>query len=398
MRTAFLFYLLLLGTCVSAEEIETVIVPPPSPVVAGQEAVFSVLFLNSGEEPIHLTFPDSPLFRLTSSNSQLEVTAKITSTTLSSAMVVGKGNYTRVKYVFTIPEGIKGPTGLDADAFNAAPVMFTVSPPPPPDTASKETTVSGTEKYRSFETLFSLYQRYLVNLSAYEPMYFLVGTEPKNSKFQISLKYQFFNDNHPLAQEHPWVKGIHMGYTQTSFWDLESDSIPFRDTSYKPELFFLTDNLRARPSALTGFFFQSGFQHESNGRSGDTSRSTNFLYVKPIFTLFNEKDRYGFQISPKIWTYVKNEDETNSDLDDYRGYFDLELKAGLAESFVLSSNFRWANEGTSIQLDLTYPLNQYFFKNLDFYLQIQYVNSLAETLLNYRHRTEALRFGFSIVR
>lgn len=32
------------------------------------------------------------------------------------------------------------------------------------------------------------------------------------------------------------------------------------------------------------------------------------------------------------------------------------------------------------------------------YFQIQYVNALAESLLNFRDRTEALRIGFAIIR
>jgi outer membrane phospholipase A len=103
-------------------------------------------------------------------------------------------------------------------------------------------------------------------------------------------------------------------------------------------------------------------------------------------------------IAPKIWTYIANEDETNPDLKYYRGYFDLETKLGKADSFVLGSHFRWAKEGASIEIDLTYPLHRFIFKNLDLYFQVQYVNALAESLLNFRDRTEAVRLGFAIVR
>ena len=71
---------------------------------------------------------------------------------------------------------------------------------------------------------------------------------------------------------------------------------------------------------------------------------------------------------------------------------------GQADGFVLGSNFRWAKEGGSMELDRTYPLSQFIFKNLNLYFQVQYVNALAESLLNYRDRTEAVRLGFAIVR
>jgi outer membrane phospholipase A len=288
---------------------------------------------------------------------------------------------------------------MEVAALNADPVMFAIAAAEgqktqvPADDGPK-----APEEFATLDSLFTLYQPYLVNIGAYEPMYFLVGIEPEETKFQISFKYRFFNPEGALAENHPWLKGFHFGYTQTSFWDLASDSAPFEDTSYKPELFFLSSNINARTSRMQGCFFQAGFQHESNGRGGEFSRSTNFLYAKPIFIFYDSKTRLGLQVAPKIWAYVSNDDETNPDLEDYRGYFDLETKLGKADSFVLGSHLWWADEGPSILLDLTYPLHRLLFHGFDFYIQAQYVNALAESLLEYRERTEAVRLGFSIVR
>ena len=38
-------------------------------------------------------------------------------------------------------------------------------------------------KYHTMDALFTLYQPYLVNIEAYEPIYFLVGADPSKSKF-----------------------------------------------------------------------------------------------------------------------------------------------------------------------------------------------------------------------
>ncbi len=256
----------------------------------------------------------------------------------------------------------------------------------------------GGETCDTLDDIFSLYQPYLSNLGAYEPMYFLVGVDPEQSKFQISLKYRIFSEDSLLAEKYPWVSGIHFGYTQTSFWDLASDSAPFEDTSYKPELFFLSRNLKCAPPWLKGFFLQAGALHESNGRGGDLSRSTNHLYLMPIAVFYNDTNRFGVSIAPRIWSYFNNEDDNNPDLDQYRGYFDLKVKFGTANGFVLGTSFRWAGEGASVQADLTYPLDVLFFRNFDLFFQVQYVNALAESLLRYRERNEALRVGFAIVR
>jgi outer membrane phospholipase A len=254
------------------------------------------------------------------------------------------------------------------------------------------------ESYPSLDSLFSLYQPYVANISAYEPIYFLVGADPKKSKFQISLKYRFINPESKLGSTYPWSQGLHLGYTQTSFWDLVSDSAPFEDTSYKPEIFYLSPNLMQSPSKIKGLFLQGGLQHESNGRAADLSRSTNHLYLKPIMILYDPAKRLGFQLAPKVWAYVNNADDTNPDLSDYRGYFDLEMKLGWAESLVLGSKLRWASEGPSVELDLTYPLHRFFLNSLNIYLQAQYVDALAESLLHYEKRTQAFRIGFAIVR
>ncbi|MFC1653044.1 phospholipase A, partial [Planctomycetota bacterium] len=123
-------------------------------------------------------------------------------------------------------------------------------------------TPSDRMKYPRLDAFEEVYQPYIKNLTAYKPTYFLVGTDPSDSKFQFSFKYQFWND------PNSWAQGLHFGYTQTSFWDLQSDSKPFDDTSYKPELFYLTPNLDFGVPWLRGMFIRTGLQHESNGRGG----------------------------------------------------------------------------------------------------------------------------------
>jgi outer membrane phospholipase A len=250
---------------------------------------------------------------------------------------------------------------------------------------------------QTLDSMFSIYQPYLKNISAYQPIYFLVGVDPSESRFQFSFKYRFLNPESSVTKKYHWIQGFHLAFTQTSFWDLKERSQPFKDTSYKPELFFLTQNLLKKDFGFGSIFFQTGYQHESNGRGDDLSRSTNYLYLKPVFIFFNKKNELGLQFSPKIWAYVGNDNDTNPDLMDYRGYFDLEIKAGTANSIVFESHFRSARKGNSIRMDVTYPLNN-IFKNVDLYFQVQYLNALAESLISYKERTHAVRLGFAIVR
>jgi phospholipase A1/A2 len=255
------------------------------------------------------------------------------------------------------------------------------------------------DAYPDLDTLNALYQPYSVNISTYEPIYLLVGTDPRMSKLQISFKYRIFNPEGSMGSMFPWLMpGFHLGYTQTSFWDLQSVSVPFDDISYKPELFFISPNIKPRFAWMEGLFVQTGFQHESNGRSGEESRSTNFLYIRPITIFHKPGTQPGLQLGVKIWTYVYNSEKKNPDLKEYRGIFELDGKMGRADGWVLGSTLRWASKGPSVTFDLTYPLHKILRDNLDFYFQIQYADVLAESLLDYQQRTKVLRLGIAIVR
>lgn len=208
-------------------------------------------------------------------------------------------------------------------------------------------------------------------------MYFLVGANPEKSMFQFSLKYRFFNEDDPIAEKRFWLTHIFFAYTQTSFWDLKSKSMPFEDTSYQPEFFFQTTNFRKKRTSWLGMFFKVGAQHESNGQSEELSRSTNYFYIQPIMIFYHKSSQYGLQLAPKFWLYLFNENETNPDLKDYRGYFDLQIKFGKADSLVVDTHFWSARKGSSVQCDLAYPLNRQIKNSLNFYLHAQYANRLV---------------------
>lgn len=76
-------------------------------------------------------------------------------------------------------------------------------------------------------------------VSVYEPVYFLMGGDGGlNAKFQISLRYRLFDDRGKLASRLPWIDDLYLAYSQTSLWDLNELSKPFKDSSYRPRFFF----------------------------------------------------------------------------------------------------------------------------------------------------------------
>jgi outer membrane phospholipase A len=367
-----------------------IMVTPQATLRAGKPAVLTVYHCNRGQEPVVVKLHRQLTCRLTTAEQSVEVVATAVEPKTGDEHKLAPGAFIERSYRLQVPAELAGVVSLAVDELGIT--GLSIAPPAP-----VEAPATVTDQPRTFDTLdslFDLYQPYLPNIRAYQPMYFLIGANPEESKLQFSFKYSFFEPG-SLGKRFKWTRGLNFAYTQTSFWDLKSSSKPFQDTSYKPEFFHLTRNLSSRPTHR-GLFLQSGFEHESNGRGGVQSRSTNYLYVKPIFIWFNPDTQIGLQVAPKIWSYVGNSN-LNPDLPDYRGYFDLEIKVGKADSFVLGSHLRWAREGVSTQLDLTYPMH-FLFKNLEIYLQAQYSYALAESLVDYRQRTNAFRLGVAIVR
>src|SRR5204862_219711 len=79
----------------------------------------------------------------------------------------------------------------------------------------------------------------LLPLSEEEPVYFVIGPRGGwNARFQISFKYRLFDQSAGFGAQQPWLQGFYFGYTQSSLWDLSSESKPFRDTSYRPSFFW----------------------------------------------------------------------------------------------------------------------------------------------------------------
>lgn len=369
-------------------------------VVVGDEIDVSLILLESRTEK-SIDYPEEITCELVTGEQKIAVLAK-KDLRLEASGKKENSSGVNGRYSLKLPSALQGQVIVSFVDIDAPRVVLDVVLPQAETHAAvtDNAHVTTVDKvYPTLDSMFSLYRPYLKNAAAYEPVYFLVGTDPEKSKFQISFKYRFFDPDAPFTERHPWIEGLYFGYTQTSFWDLQSESAPFDDTSYKPELFWLSRNfLKSEHGFLKGVFFQGGFQHESNGKAADFSRSTNFVYVKPVIIFFDDNSKLGFELSPKIWSYVGNDSDTNGDLSAYRGYFDLEAKFGLAESFVTSTHFRWADEGASFQLDISYPLHKIFGDALDVYFYAQYTNMLAESLLDYQERTQAFRLGLAFMR
>lgn len=240
-------------------------------------------------------------------------------------------------------------------------------------------------------------------ISANEPVYFIVGgglegDSHVTAKFQFSLKYRVLNPESLKVEEQRWWEQIYVGYTQSSIWDLEADSAPFKDTSYRPSVFYDHQSLAGFSERKSLLGLRLGLEHESNGKDGDSSRSINTVFFRPTYSFPATADGYFWSLVPKLYAYIEKSD--NSDIPDYRGYGDFVLKLAKPDSWEFATVLRKGMKGSkgSLELDATYPLKG-FLSNINGALHMQFFYGYGETILDYEKKQPAqLRLGLIIVR
>ena len=235
-------------------------------------------------------------------------------------------------------------------------------------------------------------------LSANEPLYFLLGArDGLDARFQLSFKYRLFDAQSLPARLFAPLGQMHLGYTQTSLWDLAGDSKPFRDTSYRPSLFWQGRIGDAGAGGLAPDFLRGGYEHESNGRDGSRTRSIDMLFLQPTWRK-DFADGQTLLFAPRFQTYFNRAD--NPDIAHYRGYADWILRYGNEDGWLASARLRRGSGGQgSAQIDLSYPLREPLFSRVGGFLHFQIFTGYGQTLLDFDvKRPPQLRVGFSIVR
>ena len=385
---ALLALLLLTGRVARAEYI---LLPPTDAVVAGGTLNLVLMITNDTEQAIEVDIPLRLYLRLTTDGEAFNAALEADPPPSPASIRLAPQTFRKVRYAGKLPDQLRGTATIRTRELETNSVVIAVQQvsQPPVESVIAERSHAATGSTPS--------SRFLSALSTYEPVYVAVGTRVRtNAKFQLSFKYRFFNEGGPLVQRVNALQDLYLGYTQTSLWDLESNSAPFYDSSYKPRLFYLNDEVWEWPAVRLGLGLEGGLGHESNGKSGADSRSINIAYVKPIVTL-GDKRGWHWTLAPMLIDYLEKED--HPDIDDYRGHVDLQVTFGKEDSFQLVGQFRKGTQGFSTELDLTYPLRVVALGNLNGYFLVQYFTGYGESILDYSRRFPSqVRFGLMLVR
>lgn len=203
-------------------------------------------------------------------------------------------------------------------------------------------------------------------------------------KFQLSIKF-------PVAYD---IVGrnssLWFAYTQQAYWQAYNSDIsaPFRDTNHEPEVFIVTkpkhSYLGIKPE-----YVSYGFNHQSNGQSGDLSRSWNRFYVDFLFetenTAFSFKPWYRISESSKV--------DDNPNIEKYFGYGELNVIHVIDDysiDIMLRNNLKSSDNRGALQVGFNFPL---WGKTRGY---IQYFNGYGQSLLDYNHQTQSLGIGIML--
>ena len=234
-------------------------------------------------------------------------------------------------------------------------------------------------------------------LGFHEPLYIVLGGKhPKSARYQLSFRYRLFDTRSVISRNLPVIQGLYFAFTQTSLWDLESESKPFRDTSFRPSLFFQWKAIN--PPLGDSLALAAGYEHESNGRDGAESRSIDTWFARADLRYHLPDGKTYIGIEPKVLHYMDKSD--NRDIARYRGYGQLGLRIGRDSALMLTAILRRGTAGVgSTQLDLSYPLRTSIFSGVGTFFHVQYFNGYGQTLLEYNEsRHPQIRVGVSLVR
>jgi phospholipase A1/A2 len=203
------------------------------------------------------------------------------------------------------------------------------------------------------------------------------------SKFQLSFKVK--------ALENLFDKNVDFwfGYTQQNSWQVYNKDIssPFRETNYEPEV-FVSIPTDYEVLGLKGRFVNVGLVHQSNGRSGELSRSWNRVYAQ---FGFEYKDNFSLLLKPWYRIPESEKDDDNEDITDYMGNFEAvaTYRHGKHSLTALGRTSFKTGHGF-LQLDYSYPL----YDKLRGY--VQFTTGYGETLIDYNHSQNTLGLGIML--
>jgi outer membrane phospholipase A len=391
-RQVIVTVLLLVASPVCVAEILMSIANPR--VAPGASIELKMTIVNDTPTPLTIDVPSPLHLRL---ETKTAVTILDFTPSRMGRITVEPGSFTALELRGAIPSGAEGFAVVAATGFETKALALNVEAAAPSDAFASGSASSAPQAPRSSEGAMLVDKPPPLAVSVYEPVYVIIGGDDGlNAKFQISFRYQLFDGQGALANRLPWIDDLYLSFSQTSLWDLNELSKPFKDSSYRPRLFFSNYDLGRLMDGRLRLGIEAGFGHESNGKEGDSSRSFNMFFARPTLT-FGDPEGFHAYVAPLVHNYIAADE--NENIKDYRGYVDWLFGAGSKGGL----NF-WAvvrkgkrSDFGSGEFNLSYPLSKLSGGDLTGWLMLQYFGGYGESLLDYDKKLDSqLRLGIAI--
>lgn len=227
---------------------------------------------------------------------------------------------------------------------------------------------------------------------------FVATDEYRNieAELQVSLKLYLGTGLFGLNESY------YLAYSHQAFWQIYSDSSPFRETNYNPEG-FVEFPILSKDSIFNMKSIKLGLAHTSNGQGsnenatysspaddpGNRSRSLNYMYSEFAFqheTLLTEFRLF----SPFPGTA---DDIDNPDIVDYLGYTSLKFNYFTGRHmFTLMGRGNFTTGYGAVESTYSYPLID------DAYFYVKIFSGYGESLIDYNNFITKFSVGFSFSR
>lgn len=223
----------------------------------------------------------------------------------------------------------------------------------------------------------------------YKDNYFIAGTNlfekptelNSDAKFQVSVRHRLTNSTLPFKTY------FFLTYTQKAFWDVFKESFPFRDLNYNPTLGFGRALIRNNRFLGT---LSLQFEHESNGKDGEDSRSWNKVSLGTYFLL---DDHWSFQA--KAWVPIID-GQNNRDIVKYSGWGLVALDYSSPKKKYNVGLLVTKRGGVNLNANVVINASVRIFSDDNQYLFLEYFNGYGESMLDYKQYRQRLRIGIVI--
>lgn len=216
------------------------------------------------------------------------------------------------------------------------------------------------------------------------------------AELQVSLKLKIAKDFFGLGESY------YLAYSHKAFWQIYTDSSPFRETNYSPEGFVVFPVLDTK----TIFHMRTlkfGMAHNSNGQGdtsdvvypegytnpGNRSRSLNYVYTEGTFqydTLVTEL---------RLWARIPEDPATddNPNYTDYSGSMEVKFSYFVNKHmYTLMQRGSVSTGKGATEVTYSYPLAH------DTYVYGKIFSGYGESLIDYDNYITKFALGFSFSR